>query len=252
MHKSPHEWLGYRRDARDPRDHLFAPARRALPGKVDLRRHCAPVMDQGELGSCTANAITGALRFLLLSQGKPDVALSRLQLYYDERTIEGTVASDAGAEIRNGIRSAAKRGVGREAIWPYKISKFKVTPPDKCYQDAVAFNALKYERVAVDVEHVKAALASGVPVVIGLTLFKSFDGAAVERTGIVPMPGGKSDKPDGAHCMIAVGYGQHAGTFTVRNSWDSDWGDDGDCYMPESYVGSAKFGGDYWLIRGIG
>lgn len=251
MEKS-NAWYGYRRDARDARDHLFTPAPKALPPSVDLRSHCPPVMDQGELGSCTAHGITGALRFLLLKSGKPDVPLSRLQLYFDERKAEGTISSDAGAEIRDGIKCAGKIGVGHESLWPYKISKFKFAPPAAVYQDAVAFNALSYERVTVNADHVKAALAAGTPVVIGVTLYESFEGAAVERTGIVPMPDLKHEKVAGGHCMYVVGYGQHQGMFTVRNSWAADWGDKGDCYFPESYIGSTRFGGDYWAVRGIG
>jgi C1A family cysteine protease len=253
MNNSPHAWYGFRRDARDARDHAFIPPPHALfPSKVDLRHHCPPVMDQGELGSCTANAITGALRTLLIGAGRADVALSRLQLYYDERKIEGSVYSDSGAEIRDGIKSAAKLGVGPEALWPYKISKFKVRPPQKVYDAAIAFNALKYERVAVNTDHIKAALASGVPVVIGISLYDSFESDAVAKTGVLPMPDLHKEKMIGGHCMYAVGYGQHKGTFTVRNSWADDWGDHGDCYIPEAYLGSLKFGSDYWLIRGIG
>lgn len=252
MHNSPHEWYGYRRDARDPRDHLFAPAGAAPPAAVDLRQWCPPVMDQGELGSCTAHGITGALRYALIKAGKPDVHLSRLQLYYDERKIEGTVRSDAGAEIRDGIKCAAKIGVGHERLWPYKISKFKVAPPAKVYTDAVAFNALQYQRVAVDAAHVKAALAAGFPVVIGVTLFDSFESDDVARTGMVPMPDLKREQQVGGHCLYVVGYGQRPGTFTVRNSWAADWGDKGDCYFPEAYIGSTKYGGDYWIVRGIG
>jgi C1A family cysteine protease len=181
-----------------------------------------------------------------------DVALSRLQLYYDERKIEGSVYSDSGAEIRDGIKSAAKVGVGPEALWPYKISKFKVRPPQKVYDAAIAFNALKYERVAVNTDHIKAALASGVPVVIGISLYDSFESDAVAKTGVLPMPDLHKEKMIGGHCMYAVGYGQHKGTFTVRNSWADDWGDRGDCYIPEAYLGSLKFGSDYWLIRGVG
>lgn len=254
MSKSPHAWYGYRRDARDPRDRHFVPAiATTYPAVIDLRRHCPPVMDQSAIGSCTAHGITGALRHALIKAGKPDVKLSRLQLYYDERKAEGTVASDAGAEIRDGIKCAAKIGVGRERLWPYRIEHYRAKPPAKCYADAVRFNALSYERVAVDVGHVKAAIAAGFPVIIGLTLFKSFDGRDVEKTGVVPMPDPHAgDKPDGGHCVYVVGYGQRAGYFTVRNSWGRAWGDGGDCYFPEEYIGSPKFGGDYWIIRGIG
>jgi C1A family cysteine protease len=254
MSKSPHAWLGYRRDARDPRDREFSRAVPAtLPASVDLRRHCPPVMDQGAIGSCTANAITGALRFLMIRAGRPDNRLSRLQLYYDERKAEGSIGSDSGAEIRDGIKCAAKIGVGRERLWPYRVANYRAKPPAAVYADAVAFNALQYERVAVDCDDIKHALALGFPVVVGVTLFNSFDGKDVAKTGIVPMPDlAHGDKPDGGHCMYVVGYGQKPDYFTVRNSWGASWGDHGDCYMPEAYLGSKKYGGDYWLMRGIG
>jgi C1A family cysteine protease len=128
---------------------MFLPKVMRIPATVDLRAHCPPVMDQGSLGSCTAHGITGALRYEMIHRGLPDIPLSRLQLYYDERDMEGTVASDAGAEIRDGIKSAAKKGVAHETLWPYRIAKYRTKPPAKAYSDALQFRALKYQRVEV-------------------------------------------------------------------------------------------------------
>ena len=55
---------GWVPDLPDHRDHLYAaPATtlRRLPASADLRPHCPPVYDQGQLGSCTANAVGAAL-----------------------------------------------------------------------------------------------------------------------------------------------------------------------------------------------
>ncbi|GAA3316210.1 hypothetical protein GCM10020331_012720 [Ectobacillus funiculus] len=42
-----------------------------LPEEVDLRNKLSPIVDQGELGSCTANAIASGLgEFKLLQEGK--------------------------------------------------------------------------------------------------------------------------------------------------------------------------------------
>jgi C1A family cysteine protease len=112
----------------------------------------------------------------------------------------------------------------------------------------VQFEALSYERVAVDAVHIKTALAQGFPVVIGISLYESFESDAVSHTGVVPMPKLPKEQMIGGHCMYVVGYGQKPGTFTVRNSWASDWGDKGDCYFSEAYLGSPKFGSDYWII----
>ena len=57
---------GWIPDVPDQRDHLYAaPAQylKALPALTDLRAKCPPVYDQGQLGSCTANAIGGAVEF---------------------------------------------------------------------------------------------------------------------------------------------------------------------------------------------
>jgi C1A family cysteine protease len=241
------KWYGCRRDMPDARDHVFHPTVMRLPAAVDLRQHCPPVMDQGQLGSCTAHGITGALRYAILKANRPDAHLSRLQLYYDERVVEGSVASDAGAEIRDGIKCAAKIGVARESKWPYLISKFKTKPSPAVYKDAFAFTALTYQRVSVDVAHLKAAIAGGLPVIIGVSLYESFESDAVAKTGVLPMPK-PTEEMIGGHCMYVVGYGQKPSTFTVRNSWNTDWGDKGDLYMPEAYLGSPKYGSDYWVI----
>ena len=95
-----------------------------MPPAVDLRTQCPPVYDQGQLGSCTANGIAGAIEFDRKKQDLPDFVPSRLFIYYNERVMEGTVAQDAGAQIRDGIKSVAKLGAPPETDWPYDIEKF--------------------------------------------------------------------------------------------------------------------------------
>jgi C1A family cysteine protease len=166
--------------------------------------------------------------------------------------IEGDVGEDAGCEIRDAIKCAAKIGVAHESRWPYKISKYDVKPPANVYADALKFKALEYQRVGVSTFAVRTALAQGYPVVFGISLFESFESIAVERTGMVPMPNLSKEQLLGGHCMLVVGYGQRDGHFTVRNSWDNDWGDKGDCYIPEQMLGSPDYGSDYWIVQAAG
>jgi C1A family cysteine protease len=120
----------------------------ALPPKVDLRSQCPAVYDQGESGSCTGNAIAGAMEFDLLKQKQEtDFVPSRLFIYYNERVIEGTVNDDADAMIRDGIKSVAEQGACNENEWPYDTNQFSAKPSDQCYTDAKQFEGLKYERV---------------------------------------------------------------------------------------------------------
>lgn len=62
---------GWIPDLPDQRDHLYAApleVLRVLPSRVDLTEKCPPVYDQGQLGSCTANAIGAAIQFAQMKE----------------------------------------------------------------------------------------------------------------------------------------------------------------------------------------
>src|SRR5437763_15228736 len=129
--------------------------RRACPPSVDLRAECPPVYDQGQLGSCTANGIGGAIEFDQRKQGTREFSPSRLFIYYNERVIEGTVSQDAGAQIRDGIKTVAKLGAPPETDWPYDISKFTQRPPTQAYSDAKQDLVAAYARVVQDITQMR-------------------------------------------------------------------------------------------------
>jgi C1A family cysteine protease len=109
---------GWMPDLPDARDHLYAAPLATLgvmPPTIDLRSKFPPPYDQGQLGSCTGNAIAGAIQFERRKQMlTPDFTPSRLFIYYNERVIEGTVDVDSGAQIRDGVKSVVKQGVCSE------------------------------------------------------------------------------------------------------------------------------------------
>src|SRR5438876_5451140 len=93
-------------DLPDNRDHLYsAPMAKLgpLPSRVSLRRHCPKVYNQGQIGSCTANAIAAAIEFDRKKQKLSDFIPSRLFIYYNERSIEHSVPLGNGAEIWAGL-----------------------------------------------------------------------------------------------------------------------------------------------------
>ena len=115
------QWYGWVPDRPDHRDQLYATIAappKKLPPKVDLTAGCSPVEDQGKLGSCTANALVGNLEFLEVKAGQPVADLSRLFVYYNERVMEGSVNDDAGAMLRDGVKSLVKQGVCRKRRGP--------------------------------------------------------------------------------------------------------------------------------------
>src|SRR5712691_2715928 len=198
---------GWTPDVPDQRDRVFAAAPvAALPPSVDLRGQCPPVYDQGQLGSCTANAIGAALQFNQMKQGESSFAPSRLFIYYNERVMEHSVSEDAGAMIRDGIKSVAKLGAPPETPdWPYDIRKFRDKPTAGTYTVAKKYQALLYQRVSQQIDQLKGCLAAGFPFVFGISVYESFESAAVAKSGNVPMPK-VSEKNLGGHAILAVGY----------------------------------------------
>ncbi len=243
-------WYGCRPDTKDQRDRMLVARRGPVLDTVDLRQWAPPVMDQEAIGSCTAHGVTAAARFNIIKRATTyDFEMSRLQLYYDTRADEGTEASDAGAEIRDVIKMLATNGVGHEDLWPYDVSRFAEEPSQPVYDDAVQYKALVYERVDVSAMGLKMALSAGHPVIIGVSIYESFEGLEVEHSGMVPMPRA-SENMMGGHCMLCLGYDQRG--FIVRNSWGPNWGDEGNCYFPAAYLGSQTYGNDYWVVDVFG
>jgi C1A family cysteine protease len=243
---------GWVPDLPDARDYMYAAPvemMAKLPAKVDLRSHCPPVYDQGQLGSCTGNAIAGAVQFDREKQKlKPDFVPSRLFIYYGERVIEGTVNSDAGAQIRDGIKVVAKQGVPPETDWPYDIAKFADKPPPKAFADALKDLAVSYSRVSQTLSQMKGCLASGFPFVFGFTVYDSFESQDVAKTGVVPMPA-SGESVLGGHAVLAVGYDDGQQRFIVRNSWGTGWGMHGYFTMPYAYLTDRGLASDFWTIR---
>jgi len=250
MYRSAQHY-GWKPDLPDHRDlkYAVAPALlKKLPAKVDLRSGCPPVYDQGALGSCTGNAIAGAIEFELIKQKLPAWVPSRLFIYYNERVIENTVSTDSGAQIRDGIKSVNKQGVCPETMWPYSPNEFAQKPGANCYAAALQSKAVSYQRIEQQLELMKGCLAEGYPFVAGFTAYASFEGQEVAKTGVLGLPE-KSEDVVGGHAILVVGYDDAKKTFLIRNSWSANWGQAGYFTMPYAYLTNSDLASDFWTIR---
>ncbi len=244
------QWYGWVPDRPDQRDKLYAAIARPpkkLPPAVDLRPCCSPVEDQGQLGSCTANALVGNLEFLVKQAGKPVTDLSRLFIYYNERAMEGTINEDAGAMIRDGVKSLVKLGVCAEKSWPYIIGKFSVKPRASCFKAALKHQVLSYHRI-LTLQQMKQCLAEGYPFVFGFSVYEGFESDDVAKTGLLNLPTDK-EKQMGGHAIMAVGYDDSTQRLLIRNSWGTDWGLQGYFTMPYDYAANNNLADDFWTLR---
>ncbi len=247
---------GWVPDIPDPRDFLYAaPAAilHKLPPSQDLTSSCPPVYDQGQLGSCTANAIGGSFEFEQTKLALDAFVPSRLFIYYNERAMEGTVNQDSGARIRDGIKSVVKLGVPPETEWPYSTEMPIVTqkPPAAVFADALQNKVIAYHRIVQNLSQMKGCLAEGYPFVFGFAVYESFESDQVAKTGVVPMPDPNTEQQVGGHAVVAVGYDDSQQRFIVRNSWGVGWGKAGYCTMPYAYLTDHQYSNDFWTIRGV-
>jgi C1A family cysteine protease len=252
MNNTIHKY-GWVKDLPDQRDYIYkivTPVK--LPPMVDLRSGLSPVYDQGELGSCTANAISAHLDFDRKKQGEQFISPSRLFIYYNERKDQGTVCSDSGATIRESIKTVVKAGACPEADWPYDTNQFTHKPTKQCYTDAVKYEGLTYQSIPRNVSIMQQCLAGGLPFVIGISVYDSFESSAVSKSGIVPMPA-NSEQLLGGHAVLVVGYTikNKAPYWIVRNSWGESWGDKGYFYLPQKYLLDANLSSDFWVLQTV-
>lgn len=242
---------GWKPDKPDTRDYkLVFKKKTLLAPEVDLRPIDTPILDQGQLGSCTGNGIAGTISFDMKKQGitfaDSTVHPSRLFIYYNERALEGTITEDAGANIRDGIKTINSIGVCSESTWAYDISKFADKPIPDAYTEALKHKSVAYHSVNQDLNSLKSCLVQGYPIVFGMQVFESFESDNTASTGIVQMPSPEESNL-GGHCMKIIGYSDHKGAFIVANSWGTTWGDKGYCYIPYKYI-TSNLASDFWTI----
>jgi C1A family cysteine protease len=236
-------------DLPDQRDWKYVPTPRQikdLPSKMDLRQQCSAIEDQGKLGSCTANALAGALEYLQVRATGQCMDASRLFIYYNERILRHSVDSDSGAMLRDGIKTLAFLGVCNEKLWPYKIERFAQCPPKTCYAQAKQHCIAEYRRLE-DLDGMRACLAQGLPFVFGFVVYESFKKPEVAKSGKAMLPK-LGEKPLGGHAVMAVGYDDKSKRLLVRNSWGLRWGMGGYFTLPYGYMEDPRLSADYWMI----
>jgi C1A family cysteine protease len=218
-----------------------------LPTIVDLTNLMPPIYDQGQLGSCTANALCAVVCYT--DPSLKQCGASRLFVYYNERVIEHSVSQDAGATLSDGILSLQKYGVCPEPSWPYKIKKFTLKPNPQCYTQALQNKAIQVQNINNNLDEMRSALVAGYPFVVGILVYSSFETSKVASTGTVPMPNTNTEQLLGGHAVVAVGYDDTKQVFIMRNSWGTSWGNKGYFTLPYAYLLDNNLTSDLWCIQ---
>ncbi len=240
---------GWKAQAPDFRDYPYVP--KSIPPATQSSRVKLPepVWNQLNIGSCTAHGTCKGALHALVQEGAAAFEPSRLFQYYNARIFEDTVTIDSGASIRNAIKAIRQYGMAPAEMWPYDVTQFTVQPPQAAYSAALADVVVEYYAVAQQLDDMRACLAEGYPIVIGFSVYDSFESGDVAATGIVPLPA-NTEKLLGGHCVIVDEDDATNRRFGFTNSWGS-WGANGRGYFPYEYLTNPDLATDFWTIRQI-
>ncbi len=207
-----------------------------------------PISDQGNLGTCSANAWMDAFEILLgLERPTAVVQLSRLFVYWTARVLTGTQHIDSGAYLRAVAHQLRKIGVVEERYMPYRDQLSAVlTPPALDLYTMASNNRIhSFYRIVSQgqrkLDDIELAVRANHPVI---------SAAQVDR-GFVDYRGGGTifgppTQPLGPHAMIITGVRRRGNRrdFLRRNSWGAAWGDNGHVWCDEAYV---RLDEDIWV-----
>jgi len=240
---------------KDHRDFVHAPLPSVLPLPpiVDLRSEMPPILNQGDLGSCSANATSNILRHLLRKESKPEFQPSRLYLYYNTRVnIEHVSAgNDSGACLRDVCIAVQNYHACDETTWPYDISKFSTAPSLESYKNADLHSKIQFCAVNQDINTIKKTLADRLPILIGIRVYASLESAASITTGHIPMPDVTKEQNLGGHALVLCGYNDETKRFLLMNSWGTGIGLNGSGYfdIPYEYLLQPELASDFWVFK---
>lgn len=222
------------------------------PAKVDLRHSLSAVEHQGKTESCAAHAAAGAYEYLLRRhQADAGYDVSRLFIYYNARAFASSDTSsikDEGASLPNVMKALKQHGACREKSWPFEVGSVNQAPPENLYEEGKRLVIEGEESVPTTMAAWKAALANGHPILFAVQIFRSF---VSHRAGLIPMPTSADRKAaSSGHAMLCVGYSDADAVFIVRNSYGTEFGDAGYCYIPYNYMMSYNYH-DSWIIKHV-
>jgi C1A family cysteine protease len=166
-----------------------------------------------------------------------------LFVYYNIRKTYNETESDSGGYLRDGVKSVQNEGICSEKLWPYDINKFSVEPDKICYEDGQK-RLLKNYRRLTKINDILDALNNNIPVVFGTEIFVDFYDLN-QHNYVISLPKENQDSK-GGHAMCFVGYDLEKKLLLVKNSFGTEWGDAGYCWMPFDYFNEYCY--DIWIF----
>lgn len=242
----PRPPLGYQpRPKNDPHVGLryaFGSAEKArldALGVIDLLPNCPPNRHQYRAGSCTGQGFSHAVDYVMKQAAKDQLlgfepyTSSSLAIYAWERMEAGTFLDDLGATLADGIGVLRRRGIPREADWPYDESKLYVIPDVRVSERAREHRLVNSRPLVHDLDEVRHALSIDCPVVAGIPVYEQMFSREAYETGRVADPE-SGEGIEGWHCVVFYKHDPSENRLYFKNWWQ-DWGVDNVGSVSEDY-----------------
>jgi hypothetical protein len=207
---------------------------------VDLRKYCSPIGDQGQTGRCSAFAWTHANEMARNIVSNESQRLSPNYTMLEFQRMQGDAkdyeyAYSGGDGTVNGPEPGkvmVEHGTCSQELWPDDEER-PTTREEELAQDADRFH-LEGTPLPIAIDDVKKVLSAGSVVHVSMNTGEVF--SDVGRDGVfnaAEAPWGRH----GRHAMLIVGY--TGNFFILKNSWGTDWGDQGYCYVPKNVLAAS-------------
>lgn len=220
-----------------------------VPESVDLRKFFNPVRDQHTLGSCTSFAVVSMYEAMMNSKRvEGENSMSPAFLYYFSNVLKGK--PQGGSNFFEQLEVLGKHGVCRDDLFAYDSDSLTSKPSQDAEEDAVKHRVVcakqipladsedKVETLRKNHHILTSALSEGYPIGISLKIYDNLG-----KTGpfVIHPDQAPEAKEDGWHAMVIVGYSEENNFYIVRNSWGEEFGDQGYCYVPTTYIDDPDY-----------
>jgi len=197
------------------------------------------IQDQGNLGACTAQAVSTMFEQLM---GTQVIQLSPMFNYTNSRILDGDdLDSDPGTTLQTACGNLRLAGICRETTWPYTQGNFGQRPSLVAYQEAsILASSIDYVSLARTVSNIKVAVGIyGYLVSIGFLVGSNYESAETTATGDIQMEDFSTMTVIGGHALNICGWDDARQRFLIVNSYSASWGNNGYGSIPYDYVMSA-------------
>ncbi|MCB2340182.1 C1 family peptidase [Clostridium estertheticum] len=205
-------------------------SKKQLPAKVDLTSQFPKVDNQGNLGSCVSWATGYADKTYQEGQEWkwPLNTISNIfspAYIYNQIHVDNS-ADGGGANFSDAFNILETQGCTTLADMPYDGNEYawKTTPTAKQKANAAKYKAESWNELPDgNYSAIKAQLANGNPVVIGISVYPDFDKLNASN----PIYDQVYGTSRGGHALCVIGYDDTKRAVKIINSWGTNWGING-------------------------